>query len=194
MRLSKRLSHLLRHGALDAGLGDCMTPEGFVPLRRVLAIPRFGGVTVEEVRALVAADAKGRFEMRTTSTAASDGDGNPSALLIRACQGHTMGGVLDDDAMLTRLTVDDDRVREAVHGTSMKAWTLIRERGLSRMRRRHVHLATGLPGHGSVMSGMRGEDRTSRRAPDIPSPIASSQRRARSRRAFHPHEVMVSAR
>ena len=64
VRLSKNLSQLLRHGAMEAGLGDCLDAEGFVPLARVLALPRFRGVTEDEIRALVAADGKGRFELR----------------------------------------------------------------------------------------------------------------------------------
>ena len=168
--LSKNLSQLLRHGALQAGLGDCLTPEGFVPLRRVLALPRFKGVTHEVVQALVADDVKGRFELRVVdtpdghepggaekkpSTPASDGthghghQTTTMTYMIRACQGHTLQGGLDDEAMLTRVTGEedgDDAVTEAVHGTSMAAWATMREQGLSRMRRRHVHLAMGLPG------------------------------------------------
>lgn len=144
--LSKNLSQLLRHGAMQAGLGDCLTPEGFVPLRRVLALPRFKGVTSDAVRTLVAADAKGRFELRGGDvTEGGDADGSSDGtLIIRACQGHTLKGGLDDEAMLTRLTEDDDAVTEAVHGTTMAAWATIRDQGISRMRRRHVHLAMGL--------------------------------------------------
>ena len=123
------------------------------------------------VQALVADDVKGRFELRVVdttdvhepaggaerkpSTPASDGThgrGETATMMtymIRACQGHTLQGGLDDEAMLTRVTGEedgDDAVTEAVHGTSMAAWATIREQGLSRMRRRHVHLAMGLPG------------------------------------------------
>jgi RNA:NAD 2'-phosphotransferase (TPT1/KptA family) len=89
--------------------------------------------------------AKGRFELR------DDTDSS----YVRATQGHTLAGdVIDDDAMMTRLT-DSSGVDEAVHGTSMRAWESIRTHGLRRMRRRHVHMATGLPGDGEVKSGIR---------------------------------------
>jgi RNA:NAD 2'-phosphotransferase (TPT1/KptA family) len=245
---------VLRHGAHKAGLGNCLTPDGFVPLRRVLALPRFDGVTFERVQALVAADAKGRFELKGGSEATTDGgEGIPSWLstlgscsrpprksgrglislssnnhllfvsvhictefvcgagactsthvyqlllprfirnrpqsrlytgleptprigdastshvldttMIRACQGHTLTRGLDDEAMLTQVTFVSEGedgggaggvgagvaavIEEAVHGTTMAAWGSIREHGLSRMRRRHVHLALGLPGVGS---------------------------------------------
>lgn len=42
----------------------------------------------------------------------------------------------------------------AVHGTTRKAWDSIREQGLSRMTRNHIHLAQGVPGSG-IISGMR---------------------------------------
>ena len=64
VRLSKNLSQILRHGVVDEGLADCLDAEGFVPLARVLALPRFRGVGADEIRALVAADRKGRFELR----------------------------------------------------------------------------------------------------------------------------------
>lgn len=150
VRLSKNLSQLLRHGAHDAGLGDCIAEDGFVPLARVLALPRFRHVTADDVRALVAACEKGRFELREAGV-----DGAPESL-IRATQGHTIASGLDDDAMLTRLDETSD-VIEAVHGTSRGAWERIRVDGLSRMRRRHVHLAKGLPGDGQVVSGMRAD-------------------------------------
>lgn len=152
VRLSKNLSQLLRHGAHDAGLGDCLAEDGFVPLARVLALPRFHRVTAEDVRALVAACEKGRFELREAGV-----DGALESL-IRATQGHTIASGLDDDAMLTRLDETSDVV-EAVHGTSRGAWERIRVDGLSRMRRRHVHLAKGLPGDGQVVSGMRADSR-----------------------------------
>ena len=148
VRLSKNLSQILRHGVVDEGLVDCLDAEGFVPLARVLARPRFRGIGADEIRALVAADRKGRFELR---------DRTDGTVHVRATQGHTLrGDVLDDDAMATRLTRTSG-IREAVHGTSMRAWERIRTHGLSRMRRRHVHMATGLPGDGEVRSGMRND-------------------------------------
>ena len=164
VRLSKRMSHLLRHGAVEAGLGDAMDASGHVPVRDVLALPRFAGITEADVRRLVANCPKRRFELRGPSASASASDAataatfataatpaSTSSLSIRATQGHSMSSKhtrLDDARMLTRL---DERaaaiVSEAAHGTSVSAWAKIRTDGVRRMKRRHVHMAraTSLP-------------------------------------------------
>jgi len=44
-----------------------------------------------------------------------------------------------------------------IHGTNAKAWALIAKdpKGLNRMKRNHIHFATGLIGEEGVISGMR---------------------------------------
>ena len=42
-----------------------------------------------------------------------------------------------------------------LHGTYYKSWSLIKQRGLNKMRRLHIHFAKGLPQDGNVVSGMR---------------------------------------
>ena len=151
------MSHLLRHGAVEAGLGDVMDASGYVPVRDVLALPRFAGITEADVRHLVASCPKRRFELRgdfnvrrracpspSDGVARNDATATSSSLSIRAAQGHTMRSFakLDDDQMLTRLDQSAaDAVAEAAHGTSLAAWAKIRESGISRARRRHVHMA-----------------------------------------------------
>ncbi|XP_010725267.2 tRNA 2'-phosphotransferase 1, partial [Meleagris gallopavo] len=76
VRLSKALSFFLRHGASEAGLP--MADDGFVEVGALLRLPRFAGVSEEEVRSVVDADPKGRFALR------------PNPLRIRANQGHSL--------------------------------------------------------------------------------------------------------
>ena len=42
-----------------------------------------------------------------------------------------------------------------IHGTYGKNWFSIKEKGLSRMNRTHIHFAPGEPGQDGVISGMR---------------------------------------
>ena len=88
-RVSKKLSWLLRHGLHKEGLTDCLRPDGFVPLARVLEILRVDEATL---RRIVATNEKQRFALR-------DIDGAP---YVRANQGHTVQGV-EDDALLTEV-------------------------------------------------------------------------------------------
>ncbi|KAL7535795.1 hypothetical protein ACHAWF_005274, partial [Thalassiosira exigua] len=69
------------------------------------------------------------------------------ALCIRANQGHSLRGVRSD-RLLTPLTGEELSSPDltVVHGTTREAWEEhIREEGLSRMKRNHIHFATGLP-------------------------------------------------
>ena len=68
-------------------------------------------------------------------------------LCIRANQGHSLKG-LRTDQLLTPLTYQEltDPNLTIIHGTTRSAWEdHIRHEGLSRMRRNHIHFATGLP-------------------------------------------------
>ena len=42
-----------------------------------------------------------------------------------------------------------------VHGTSMRAWERIKQEGLSRMRRNHIHFAQGEPGESGFVRGLK---------------------------------------
>ena len=78
------------------------------------------------------------------------------AVLIRANQGHTMKTVAAEK-LLTRLTLADVHTYPyVVHGTTARAWPLIKKTGLNKMERNHIHFAIGLPRDEGVVSGMRG--------------------------------------
>ena len=91
---------------------------------------------------MVDEDGKGRFSLRT-----QDG-----VLQIRANQGHSMR-IVGEDGLLTPIA-DETEAPLCVHGTYDAAWALIRESGLNRMARNHVHFApSDTPGE--ARSGMR---------------------------------------
>jgi 2'-phosphotransferase len=147
IKLSKKLTSLLRHRIHENGLGDVLRPDGFVPLARVLASPGFRGTREEDVRTVVGHDNKQRFAIR-------EEDG---VSYIRANQGHTIKQGIEDDALLTPISPDElARIGRAVHGTYRAAWDgIVSSGGLLRMSRSHIHLAAHLQGEGGVVSGMR---------------------------------------
>ena len=68
-------------------------------------------------------------------------------LYIRANQGHSLKG-LQADQLLSPLTSEQlsNPSLFIIHGTTQKAWEEhIQHEGLSRMKRNHIHFATGLP-------------------------------------------------
>ena len=148
---SRSLTKLLRHRVHENGLGHALRPDGFLPLDAVLALPQFAGVTVDDVREIVADNDKQRMSLLEEG----------GQLLIRANQGHTISGVQEEALLGEPLDVDAARALAggtglAVHGTFHKSWTAIRDSGgLSRMARNHIHLARGMPGDAGVISGMR---------------------------------------
>lgn len=77
----------------------------------------------------VAADEKGRMTIASLSCEESDNPTGPAAaaaavvskLFIRANQGHSIKGVVDEDALLIRVQ-DASDVPVCVHGTNLKSW------------------------------------------------------------------------
>ena len=150
VKLSKKMSNVLRHRIHENKLGAHLRPDGYVPLDALLATPGFKGLGIDaaRVRAIVRDNDKQRFSIMM----AEDG-----VEYIRANQGHTSSGI-DESQLLTPL--DEAALVElggrAVHGTNRKAWDgIVASGGLSPMARHHVHLAAGLPGASGVISGMR---------------------------------------
>ena len=72
---------------------------------------------------------------------------NNKVLCIRANQGHSLKG-LKTDQLLQQLTCEElsNPNLSIIHGTTHKAWRdHIKHKGLNRMKRNHIHFATGLP-------------------------------------------------
>ncbi|KAI5859331.1 KptA family-domain-containing protein [Durotheca rogersii] len=153
--ISKALSTLLRHRALIAGIR--LDTEGYAPLDRVMLWPRLRSLnpTLDDIRQVVADDAKQRFSMKPNPAASAN---HPSGWLIRANQGHTIA--VAAEGMHTRLTLEAGNVPDVVvHGTYFAFWPAIEASGgLKRMGRQHVHFATGLPSSRPSAEGGQDED------------------------------------
>uniref|UniRef100_A0A663FJF7 tRNA phosphotransferase 1 n=1 Tax=Aquila chrysaetos chrysaetos TaxID=223781 RepID=A0A663FJF7_AQUCH len=127
-------------GSPVTGGGGFGGTDGFAEVGPCCGLPRFAGVSEEDLRRLVAADPKGRFALR------------PNPLRIRANQGHS----LQVPALeLTPLRTPEALPPTLAHGTRRRLWPPIRAGGLAPMGRTHIHLAPGLPGDPGVRSGMR---------------------------------------
>ncbi|XP_038643416.1 tRNA 2'-phosphotransferase 1 isoform X1 [Scyliorhinus canicula] len=143
VRLSKSLSYILRHGAAELGLA--MGKDGFLNVADILHLPRFKHYSEQNVRQVVDLNSKQRFTLRLHP--------ETGILQIRANQGHT---IPVEELELIPISLEAGNVPdEAVHGTYLRLWPSIKGVGLRRMSRTHIHLATGLPQDGQVVSGMR---------------------------------------
>ncbi|EEC47046.1 predicted protein [Phaeodactylum tricornutum CCAP 1055/1] len=147
-KLSHRLSYVLRHGALDMGLE--MTADGYVPVDSLLILqhPKFIGNqwTLQDIRDVVSDSDKQRFKLRE----------KPASDYGQATQRHTIS-FIKPELLLVRLSAEElRRIPTIVHGTYSALWPAIQiSGGLSRMKRTHIHCASGLIGENGVISGMR---------------------------------------
>lgn len=143
VRLSKSLSYVLRHGANQMGFQ--MSTDGFIFLEDILAHSQFQSYSVDDVKRVVETNDKQRFKLQPHS--------ENGRLQIRANQGHSVQ--VEDLELKPVLAGSSDCPSEAVHGSYLRNWNSIKQHGLSRMKRTHIHLAPGLPGEEGVISGMR---------------------------------------
>ncbi|XP_072102160.1 tRNA 2'-phosphotransferase 1-like isoform X3 [Mobula birostris] len=118
---------------------------GFLPVDAILRHPQFRRYTVQDVQRVVDTNDKRRFTLHT--------DPATGSLKIRANQGHTLQV---EELELTPISLGGGNLpAQAVHGTYLRHWPLIKAQGLRRQSRQHIHLAPGLPEDDSIISGMR---------------------------------------
>ncbi|XP_012537196.1 tRNA 2'-phosphotransferase 1 [Monomorium pharaonis] len=131
--LSKRLSYLLRHGAIKEGLN--IKPNGFIAVDELLnkSLQKY---TIDDIKKVVQKNNKQRFTLETV-------DGT---LEIKANQGHTISEISE-----LSLKILDFINFDIIHGTYLKYWPKIKIEGLSRMKRNHIHFAKGL----NFINGLR---------------------------------------
>ena len=117
-----------------------MRDDGYVPVEQVLATlvkNRVPGITLSRILREVDNCPKRRFEV------------TPCRTFIRASRGHSIRH-LNDAQMLTEIT-DASTVHGAVYGTSSTLWPGIRETGIRRGAKNHIHIATRDSTHGYVI-------------------------------------------
>eukprot|EP00472_Partenskyella_glossopodia_P003076 CAMPEP_0197528588 /NCGR_PEP_ID=MMETSP1318-20131121/25636_1 /TAXON_ID=552666 /ORGANISM="Partenskyella glossopodia, Strain RCC365" /LENGTH=480 /DNA_ID=CAMNT_0043083743 /DNA_START=96 /DNA_END=1538 /DNA_ORIENTATION=- len=140
------MTYVLRHKAEAMGLR--MREDGYVLLTEMLQLPAFKKFpqhekSLENIQDIVDKCPKQRFSLKKEGM----------EYWIRANQGHSIKA-LDDSKMLKKLT-DPSQVNCCVHGTYWDAFEIIRESGLNRMSRKHIHFSTEEFGSKDMISGMR---------------------------------------
>lgn len=149
-RISKFMSYVLRHGTNERSIK--IDSEGYVLLDDLMKQPEMKPVSVSDVMYVVENNDKKRYAVLEKTT------NHGTKLYIRANQGHCkeVGAKIDDLSLLKKM---DKPISVCVHGTDKKSWHIIKTAGLSPMKRKHVHLASGLASDDSVISGMRGSSK-----------------------------------
>ncbi len=135
-RISKYLSYVLRHHPETAGLS--LDDHGWAGINELLAArgSRKRGLTLDLLRRLVAENDKQRFEVDHKWTK------------IRARQGHTLAVRLD----LKEASPPDC----LYHGTACRHLPSIRQHGLHRGKRHHVHFSLD-PASAQTVGGRHGQ-------------------------------------
>lgn len=136
-RLSRYLSTLLRHQAKNQGYQ--IDSRGFVSVKEI--IKKCSTATLDDIKQITNTNDKKRFEIEERN------DG----CYIRAVQGHSIPGINPDLELIT----NPSQIPIVVHGTNHKAYQSIKETGLNKMGRTHIHFAHGTLADRTVISGMR---------------------------------------
>lgn len=129
--MSRKLSWLLRHGAIAEGLQ--VQDNGFINVQSILQHPNYKDCfNLELLQTIVGSDRKQRYTLRRIE--------NSEDYEIRANQGHTLKEVKEEQCLKRIISANEAPL--AVHGTYFKYWPAIKCQGLRRMSRNHVHFAT----------------------------------------------------
>lgn len=168
--LSRALSKVLRHQAPQLKLN--MSSDGYVPVDAILSLRdrNLNTYLEQDVFRVVETNEKQRFKLTkkkvlyknkkplsyrfVENDSEKDGDAE-EVLCIRANQGHSIPNIRCEE-LLTEIPPEELKDLTIIHGTNAEAWKQhISKQGLSRMKRNHIHFASGLPGESGVISGMR---------------------------------------
>lgn len=126
--ISKSLSYLLRHGAEKEKLP--IDALGWVPVNAVLLNNKLKShkATFEDLQRIVENNEKQRFRLKNEH----------NEWFICANQGHTLKTIVPELVLLDKQSMPS----QVYHGTYAQKLPEIKEKGLSRMARNHIHLTS----------------------------------------------------
>ena len=136
-RVSMSLSKILRHQAVNRNLN--MDQGGWIKLDEIMKLNEFKNTSIDDIMYIVENNNKKRFSVELR-------DNN---MYIRANQGHSINNIKDE--LLLKEIKDIDYINNVVHSTFKKYYKLIKNDGLCRMSRNHIHFAKTK----NVSSGIR---------------------------------------
>ncbi|GBP63803.1 tRNA 2'-phosphotransferase 1 [Eumeta japonica] len=178
--LSKFLSWLLRHAAIKEGLP--MSPEGYIEVDRIIQHRSvLGKYNKSDIERVVRSNDKQRFQLRVNpNTNALEIKANQGhtikkisdeelKVVPKRVSGHhhpcietsevsnalRASWVGISDGGCNGLIEGKEKYKTVVHGTLYKFWPQIKQLGLSRMQRNHIHFARGTLDDEAVISGVR---------------------------------------
>lgn len=144
-KVSQTMSWILRHGIIELGLN--IDELGRIPLNTLLKQKQIMqlGCDEELIINIVDTSDKKRFRLDEVN----------GVWMIGANQGHSkeIGEQINTDKLMEKIT---EPVELCVHGTFTKFINSIKQSGLNKMSRTHIHMATGFPSDSQVISGARG--------------------------------------
>jgi len=126
--LSRSLAWLLRHGALENGLD--VSPDGYILLDDIFKLQKFKKYKFDNIKYVVDNNDKQRFALKEEN----------NKWYIRANQGHShnVASKINQEELLTKL---DDPLDCIIHGTTYSAYNEIKNSGLKKLSRSHIHFA-----------------------------------------------------
>ena len=126
--LSKSLAWLLRHGAVENNLN--VSSDGYIAVEDIQALGQFKRYPLDDFKYITNTNDKKRFAMKEENL----------KWYIRANQGHsaTVGEKINQEKLLTKILTPIDPI---IHGTTYQAYRLIKQDGLNKMSRTHIHFA-----------------------------------------------------
>jgi 2'-phosphotransferase len=149
-KISKTMSWILRHGIDELGLK--IDDMGRIPLSKLLELKQ---IKEYENKINLKIDEKIIFDIVETSDKKRFRlDKVNNIWMIGANQGHSkaIGDKINTSKLMEKI---NSPIELCVHGTYTKYINSIRQNGLNKMSRTHIHLATGYPSDSNVISGAR---------------------------------------
>lgn len=129
VKISKKLSYYLRHGLIKHNIPH--DSNGFVNINDIFKLDSiFDNIDIELINQIVSNDSKNRFELKIVN----------NNIYIRANQGHSSGNLKDDNM----LEILKKPIEGCFHGTYKKNLESIKKYGLSKMKRKHIHIAESM--------------------------------------------------